>query len=70
MTRTRNSRWARRAGLALAVVATLAVAGCREEEQGRVTDFDAGVYKGPADQGLDAATLEALRARHAGQKTP
>lgn len=70
MTRTRSSNFGRRAGLAIAVVAALAVAGCREEEQGRITNFDAGVYKGPADQVLDDATLEALRARHAGQKTP
>jgi hypothetical protein len=61
----------RKAGLALALVAVLAAAGCREEEQGRVTNFDAGVYKGPEDQALDPETVNALRARALqGQTTP
>lgn len=49
--------------LALMAVAVL-VTGCREEEQGRMLNFEEGVYLGPEDQELNEQTLDALRDRH------
>jgi len=48
--------------LVLGVVA-LAVAGCREEEQGRPLTFEPGVYKGEKSQPLSEDQLRALRDR-------
>ncbi len=45
------------------LIAMTALAGCREQEQGRPLAYDKGVYQGKPDQGLDEATLEALRVR-------
>lgn len=45
-------------------IASLALAGCREDEQGRVLWYEQGTYKGErADQPLSAADLAELRAR-------
>jgi hypothetical protein len=46
-----------------ALLSGLAVAGCREEEQGRIVFFEPGTYRGAADQPLDAATIQALEQR-------
>lgn len=45
------------------VVAALVLAGCRQEEQGRVLRYDKGSYLGQADTRLSEETLEVLRQR-------
>lgn len=40
-----------------------ALAGCRAEEQGRVTGYEQGVYQGKKDQTIDEATRDELRER-------
>lgn len=49
----------------LGVVATVALllAGCRAEEQGRVLNYEAGVYKGKQDTQLTASQRRSLRNR-------
>jgi len=60
-------------GLAtLAVLAAMAVAvsalgACRPAEQGRILQYQKGVYLGGRDAPLDVATMKALRARTASQ---
>ena len=57
---TRNMRIA----LCLAAAAAVTALGaCREEEQGRLRDFDPGVYKGQEDTPLDSAVIDDLRER-------
>ncbi len=57
---TRNMRIA----LCLAgAVAVTALGACREEEQGRLRNFDPGVYKGQEDTPLDSAVIDDLRER-------
>jgi len=46
----------------------LALAGCREEEHGRILFYDKGVYLGAPDQKLDPAQIDALRYRANDQK--
>jgi hypothetical protein len=53
-----------------AVALSIALAGCREEEQNRVLIFDKGSYAGKPDTPLSAATLLALRERIAHQVGP
>lgn len=48
---------------ALVLGVALAVAGCREEEQGRPLAFEPGVYKGEKPQPLAEEQLRALRDR-------
>ena len=50
-------------GLVVAAAAALALAGCREAEQGRAFLPEKGVYGGPSDQKLDPETLDRLRQR-------
>ena len=49
-------------------LAGLALAGCREEEHGRILFYDKGVYLGAPDQKLDPAQIDALRYRANDQK--
>lgn len=49
--------------LVLGVLVVAALAGCREEEQGRVLLYDKGHYLGKKDQPLSAETLSELRQR-------
>ena len=46
-----------------AVVATVSLAGCREEEQGRLLRYEKGTYLGQKDSELTEEQLDALRAR-------
>ena len=55
--------------LAMVLLAGLALAACRPEEQGRIVDFDPGVYKGQEDSALEADDHEALRNRARLQST-
>lgn len=48
-------------------LAVLALGACRAEEQGRVFEFEPGVYKGKADQKIPEEVLAAARARAAKQ---
>lgn len=50
------------------VLASLALPGCREEEQDRILLFEKGTYLGPADQALNQAQADDLRRRTLGQK--
>ncbi len=50
------------------VLASLALPGCREDEQNRILLFEKGTYLGPADQTLNQAQLDDLRQRTLGQK--
>lgn len=57
--------------LALAVALGLAaatVAGCREEEQGRLLLYEKGTYKGQPDAPLKPSQVDELRQRAAGQR--
>lgn len=47
----------------MAAVVAIALAGCRESEQGRQLLPDKGTYGGTQDQKLDPATLDKLRQR-------
>ncbi len=44
-------------------LAVLVLAGCRAEEQGRVTSYEPGVYKGKPDTQLTEAQRRLLRQR-------
>jgi hypothetical protein len=55
----RHAKLAAAAGL----VALAALAGCRQEEQGRPLTYDKGVYQGQPDDELAQDTLETLRLR-------
>ena len=46
-----------------AILGSGLLAGCREEDQGRIRSFEPGVYQGQADTGLDDAQVEELRQR-------
>ncbi len=48
---------------ALVLGAVLALAGCREDEQGRPLTFEPGVYKGEKSQPLTQDQLRALQDR-------
>ena len=50
------------------VVASLAVTGCRDEEQGRVLLFEKGAYLGQPDQALNEGQVGDLRQRGLSQK--
>ena len=54
---------------AMVLLAGLALSACRPEEQGRIVDFDPGVYKGEADSALEAEDHDALRDRARLQST-
>lgn len=51
----------------LAAVA-LTLSACREEERGRVLNYQKGVYLGAEDQALDQEQLDALRYRATNQR--
>ena len=50
------------------VLASLAVTGCREDEQNRVLLFEKGTYLGRPDQALSEQQADLLRQRGSGQK--
>ncbi|GHD45782.1 hypothetical protein GCM10017083_14240 [Thalassobaculum fulvum] len=45
------------------LLAVAALAGCREQEQGRPLTYEKGVYQGQPDDALADDTLETLRQR-------
>ncbi len=50
----------------LCISARAAIAGlgaCRKEEQGRIRNFEPGVYQGQDDTPLDSAVVDELRQR-------
>jgi len=47
----------------LLVTGALTLSACRAEEQGRVTNFEPGVYKGKADTSLSAKQMRVLLKR-------
>lgn len=49
--------------LCIAVGASLALAGCDEDEQGRILRYEKGTYLGPPDTALTEDQLGELRAR-------
>jgi len=51
----------------LAVLAVFILAGCRAEEQGRLTSYEPGVYKGKPDTELTETQRRILRQRSAHQ---
>ncbi len=53
----------RRLATVLGLAVLVALAGCREDEQGRPLHYDKGVYQGQPDQDLREDTLEMLRQR-------
>ena len=48
-------------------VSAVVLAGCRAEEQGRITNYQPGVYLGKKDTELSQAQVRALRFRGAKQ---
>ncbi|RDD62879.1 hypothetical protein [Ferruginivarius sediminum] len=48
--------------------AMLAIAGCNEQEQGRVLYHDKGVYQGEPDSPLADETVDTLRQRALNQR--
>ncbi|MEQ8818461.1 MAG: hypothetical protein RLO51_10570 [Thalassobaculum sp.] len=57
-----NSGYRRLAAVA-GLVALVALAGCREDEQDRPLSYDKGVYQGKADDALPEGTSDVLRQR-------
>jgi len=55
------------AALAAMVLAVSALGACRPAEQGRILQYQKGVYLGSRDAPLDVATMKALRGRTASQ---
>ncbi len=53
--------------LGAVAVSTLALAACRAEEQGRITNFKPGVYMGKMDTQISPAQVRELRQRSAYQ---
>jgi len=53
----------RRLAVIVCVMALSALAGCREEEQGRPLNYSKGIYQGQPDEALRDETLDALRQR-------
>ncbi len=50
--------------LCISTMAAMAVLGaCRKEEQGRIRNFEPGVYQGQDDTPLDSAVVDELRQR-------
>ncbi len=47
----------------IAVLATTALTGCREEEQDRVLLFEQGTYLGTPDEGLSEEQVDTLHGR-------
>ena len=53
----------RRLAVVVGLLAVAALAGCREQEQGRPLTYEKGVYHGQQDDALSEDTLDALRLR-------
>jgi hypothetical protein len=53
----------------LMVLAVIVLAGCRAEEQGRLTNYEPGVYKGKPDTQLSEVQRRQLRKRSVRQGT-
>lgn len=60
--------WTRLALAAALGIAATSVAGCREEEQGRMLLYEKGTYKGQPDTPLPQQRIDELRQRAAGQR--
>lgn len=54
-------------GIAALMSAGLLLAGCEEEEQGRILQYKPGVYQGQEDTQLSEEQLNELRSRMQGQ---
>lgn len=50
------------------VAGGVALAGCRSEEQDRITEFDKGTYLGKQDQQLSEEQVNELKFRARGQR--
>lgn len=59
---------AMRLALLLAAGATIALGGCRENEQDRILLFDKGEYLGAPDEALPPDSAATLRQRASGQQ--
>ena len=55
--------------LGAVAVSALALAACRAEEQGRITNFKPGVYMGKKDPPIGSARVRELRQRSAYQNS-
>ena len=53
----------RPAWLVIAIVVVLSLVACRDEEQGRVLEYNEGVYSGEPMPVIEKETREDLRAR-------
>ena len=53
----------RPAWLVIAIVVALSLVACRDEEQGRVLEYNEGVYSGEPMPVIEKETREDLRAR-------
>ena len=51
------------AALGVVLLTGIVLAGCRSEEQGRITQYQPGVYLGKPDQALNAEQVRTLRHR-------
>lgn len=49
-------------------IAAAGIAGCREDEQGRMLLYEKGTYKGQPDTPLPPQRIDELRQRAAGQR--
>lgn len=49
--------------IAAGLLALAALAGCRDQEQGRPLSYEKGTYQGKPDTALPSETLDALRQR-------
>jgi len=67
--RTQATKGRRSAALTccLLVLTAGVLAGCRDEEQDRILNYQPGTYLGPEDTQLDQSTVDSLRSRAQGQ---
>lgn len=52
----------------VAAIGMIGLAGCREDEKGRIINLEQGVYKGNPDTALDDGQVDELRSRAARQQ--
>lgn len=63
-----RTHWTRVALAAALGLAATSIAGCRDEEQGRMLLYEKGTYKGQPDTPLSPQRIDELRQRAAGQR--
>ncbi len=63
-----RTHWTRLALAAALGIAAASIAGCREDEQGRMLLYEKGTYKGQPDTSLSPQRIDELRQRAAGQR--